>query len=32
MEFENLIKVQKMYAFQNQEMSNYLEIDRGNII
>ena len=29
MEFENLNKVQKMYAFSDQEMSNYLEIDRA---
>lgn len=29
MEFENLSKVQKMYAFSDQEMSNYLEIDRA---
>ena len=27
MEFENLNKVQKMYAFSDQEMSNYLEIE-----
>lgn len=31
MEFENLIKVQKMYAFSDQEMSNYLEIDRATL-
>lgn len=29
MEFENLNKVQKMYAFSDQEMSSYLEIDRA---
>ena len=29
MEFENLNKVQKMYAFSDQEMYNYLEIDRA---
>lgn len=29
MEFENLNKVQKMYGFSDQEMSNYLEIDRA---
>lgn len=29
MEFENLNKVQKMYAFSDQEISNYLEIDRA---
>lgn len=29
MEFENLNKVQKMYAFSDQELSNYLEIDRA---
>ncbi len=29
MEFGNLIKVQKMYAFSDQEISNYLEIDRA---
>lgn len=31
MEFENLNKVQKMYAFSDQEMSNYLEIDRATL-
>ena len=31
MEFENLSKVQKMYAFSDQEMSNYLEIDRATL-
>ena len=29
MEFENLNKVQKMYAFSDQEMSSCLEIDRA---
>lgn len=29
MEFKNLNKVQKMYAFSDQEMSNYLGIDRA---
>lgn len=29
MEFENLNKVQKMYAFSDQEISSYLEIDRA---
>lgn len=29
MEFKNLSKVQKMYAFSDREMSNYLEIDRA---
>lgn len=29
MKFENLNKVQKMYAFSDQEMSSYLEIDRA---
>lgn len=29
MEFENLNKVQKMYAFSDQEMCSYLEIDRA---
>ena len=29
MDFENLNKVQKMYAFSDQEMSSYLEIDRA---
>lgn len=31
MEFENLSKVQKMYAFSDLEMSNYLEIDRATL-
>lgn len=31
MEFENINKVQKMYAFSDQEMSNYLEIDRATL-
>lgn len=31
MEFENLNKVQKMYAFSDQEMSSYLEIDRATL-
>lgn len=31
MEFENLNRVQKMYAFSDQEMSNYLEIDRATL-
>lgn len=31
MKFENLNKVQKMYAFSDQEMSNYLEIDRATL-